>query len=86
MKKKIIKDAIERVKQMEEIFYNLKKAFDQSPSDLDRGQLEILIDYYQNGKWLFDYELDEKGYFPKDLKRGVLSQDGIYNLLTDINT
>lgn len=26
---------------------------------------------------------DEAGRFPKDLKRGVLSEDGIWNLLSD---
>ena len=28
-----------------------------------------------------DFELDEEGKLPADLKRGVLSEDGIYNLL-----
>ena len=30
-----------------------------------------------------DFEADEEGKLPADLKRGVLSEDGIYNLLTD---
>ncbi|MBQ1257811.1 MAG: DUF4298 domain-containing protein, partial [Clostridia bacterium] len=30
-----------------------------------------------------DYEADEKGLIPKTLKRGVLSEDGIYDLICD---
>ena len=33
--------------------------------------------------WKKDYEDDEKGKFPQDLKRGVLSQDGLYNMFSD---
>ena len=30
------------------------------------------------------YMLDEAGLLPKDLKRGVLSEDGVYHLLADL--
>ncbi|MBQ8827446.1 MAG: DUF4298 domain-containing protein [Oscillospiraceae bacterium] len=43
-----------------------------------------LTEYYEGGQWLADYESDERGELPSDLKRGVLSQDGLYNLLEDI--
>ena len=36
-----------------------------------------------SGKWQEDYEADEAGKVPADLKRGVLSEDGLYNLLHD---
>lgn len=39
--------------------------------------------YYGSTDWRADYEADEDGLLPPDLKRGVLSEDGIYNLLTD---
>ena len=48
-----------------------------------REDEEILSDYLESGDWLLDYELDEAGLLPSDLKRGVLSEDGIWNLLTD---
>ena len=32
-------------------------------------------------KWKDDFEADERGEFPADMKRGVLSEDGIYDLL-----
>ena len=37
--------------------------------------------YYESVKWRKDFENDEAGLLPKNLKRGVLSEDGIYNLL-----
>ena len=47
--------------------------------------LADLVDYYENGLWLHDYELDEQGLLPSALKRGVLSQDAVYDLLDNIN-
>ena len=36
--------------------------------------------YYTSADWKRDFADDEAGKLPKDLKRGVLSEDGIYNL------
>ena len=46
-------------------------------------QIAILEDYYENGLWRLDYETDERGLLPRSLKRGVLSEDGLYNLVTE---
>jgi hypothetical protein len=35
--------------------------------------------------WRQDFADDEAGLLPADLKRGVLSEDGIWNLITDVN-
>ena len=48
-----------------------------------KDELEVLKDYMGSGKWKEDYEADEAGKLPSELKRGVLSQDGLYNLLQD---
>lgn len=48
-----------------------------------KGQLEVLKDYIASGDWRKDYEADEAGKLPAGLKRGVLSQDGLYDLLQD---
>ena len=37
--------------------------------------------YYTSPEWQEDYAADEAGLLPEGLKRGVLSQDGISNLL-----
>ena len=48
-----------------------------------KDELEVLKDYMDSGEWKEDYEADEAGQLPSDLKRGVLSEDGLYNLLHD---
>ena len=44
--------------------------------------LHCLTAYYEGGQWLEDYLSDERGELPAGLKRGVLSQDGVYDLLS----
>ena len=47
-----------------------------------QDEMAELEDYYA-GDWMKDYEADEAGKLPADLKRGVLSEDGAYNALQD---
>jgi hypothetical protein len=42
-----------------------------------------LSKYYSSELWKMDLAADEAGILPPDLKRGVLSEDGIWNLLAD---
>lgn len=44
---------------------------------------DALVKYYYSEQWHKDLEDDEKGLIPKDLHRGVLSEDAIYNLMGD---
>ena len=46
-----------------------------------QNTINYLDGYYQSPDWKEDFEADEAGLFPDDLPRGVLSEDGIYNLL-----
>ena len=41
----------------------------------------LLSTYLSSDEWRQDLSDDEKGFLPRDLKRGVLSEDGIWNLL-----
>ena len=43
--------------------------------------LKLLVQYYESPLWRHDYEMDEQGCLPRNLKRGILSQDGIYLFL-----
>ncbi len=43
-------------------------------------ELEI---YYLGPIWMQDYKDDEEGKIARDLKRGVLSEDAVYNLLSE---
>ncbi len=47
------------------------------------GFIKELEAYYTSKEWKKDFADDEKGRLPKELKRGVLSEDGIYNLLNE---
>ena len=39
--------------------------------------------YLASDDWKFDFYDDEDGLLPKDLKRGVLSEDGLFNALEE---
>ena len=79
---------IERITHMEglldkstEVITRLEQAIeDFAALQPDIAELEA---YYTSPQWRKDFEADEAGKLPKDLKRGVLSEDGIYDLLTD---
>ena len=68
-------DIIERITHMEALF---DRALETRIISAE------LRDYYSGGQWLRDYEADERGELPADLKRGVLSQDGLWNLIEDL--
>ena len=44
------------------------------------GKLEA---YYESPLWKADFAADEEGRFPVGMKRGVLSEDGVYDLLEE---
>lgn len=67
-------ERIRRVERMEAVF----DAVQHSP---DPEGLRELRAYYESGQWQRDYEADERGELPRDLKRGVLSQDALWDLL-----
>lgn len=84
-----IQKAVERISKMESVFDTLLTAFEKCPSLIvnNKSYLKMyrrLVRYYDNGQWRKDFELDEKGMLPLDLKRGVLSEDGIYNFISDV--
>lgn len=77
---------IERIQKMEQCFDEVREAVNALSDALDRYEevqktLIRLQEYLAGGQWLKDFEADEAGKLPKDLKRGVLSEDGLYDLL-----
>ena len=81
--------AIRRIQRMEARFDRLRQAMEQNPASLfcDRQLIAMrkrLLCYYEGGTWLADYQRDERGELPANLRRGVLSEDGLWNLLIDI--
>ena len=80
---------LSRITQMEHYFDVLTTAFQMDPlriqEDAELHEMLLqLIRYYESGLWRSDYECDERGELPSDLKRGVLSEDAIYNFLADL--
>lgn len=79
-------EQIRRIEEMEQILDRANAAIDALPesgSVLQEMEPEIqkLIAYYASDLWRQDFEDDADGKLPKDLKRGVLSEDGVYDLL-----
>ena len=40
-----------------------------------------LNEYLDSGQWQADFEADERGEISKDIPRGVLAEDSLYNAL-----
>ena len=48
-----------------------------------KDDITALDSYYGSETWRQDFADDEAGLLPEELKRGVLSEDGIWNLITN---
>ncbi len=84
-----IESVIVRVQKMEGYLDEILEFMKKHPCEVKEDKkvqeiLEELIDYYENGQWLADYQCDERGKLPKDLKRGVLAEDTLYNLIGEL--
>ena len=82
------KSQIERIKRMESYLDESAAAVTELAAALDRYEkiqtkYYRLEGYYGSTKWMDDFEADEAGKLPDDLKRGVLSEDAVYDLITD---
>lgn len=86
----MLTDTVERVRRMERCFDILLDAAKDDPTVIRKDPklkvlLTQLLQYYEGGQWLRDYELDERGGIPKEIKRGVLSQDAVFDFLATID-
>lgn len=82
-------ELITRVRSMEEDYNAVAeavKALEEAVAGFEEVacRLQRLSEYMDSGQWRRDFEADEAGLLPSDLPRGVLSEDGLYNLLEDI--
>ena len=80
-------EQIERIRTMEQALDRAQAAVSALSEALDAycgvlPDLKALDAYLQSDEWKADYASDEAGALPAELKRGVLSEDGIYDLLT----
>ena len=78
---------IARIEQMEKYLDDAKEAVKNVSSALEdfmeaQKKIIALEHYYEGGCWKKDFEDDEAGLLPPGLKRGVLSEDAVWNVLT----
>ena len=78
----------DRIRQMEQRLERASVAVMEMAAALDKyievqEDIAILEAYYGSDEWKQDFADDEAGLLPQDLKRGVLSEDGIWNVLED---
>ncbi len=82
------KEQLQHIRQMERHLVRAASALERLSSALDKyeeakADIAALASYYGSNDWKQDFADDEAGRLPKNLKRGVLSEDGIWNLLEE---
>lgn len=81
------KEQIARIRKMERRLNRASTAVKRLEAALDKWEavqedIDALEEYYGNDLWKQDFADDEAGLLPADLKRGVLSEDALWDLLT----
>ncbi len=79
-------EQLTRIREMEQRLEEATAAVRQMEEAVERYEsaqeaVGMLAAYLDSEEWRRDFADDEKGLLPQDLKRGVLSEDGIWNLL-----
>ena len=77
---------IERITYYENILNEATRVLDDLEAAYERyeavqAKIAELEKYYTSATWRKDFEASEAGKLPEDLPCGVLSEDGIYNVL-----
>lgn len=81
------KEQIARIRKMERRLNRASTAVKRLEAALDKWEavqedIAALEEYYGSVLWKQDFADDEAGLLPADLKRGVLSEDALWDLLT----
>lgn len=80
----------ERIAFMSDTYDKLRKLVSElaeKTEELDAliPEVEKLQEYQESGKWQQDFEADERGEISLEVNRSVLSEDGLYDLLSDLD-
>ena len=75
--------AYDRVRRMEATMDKVAGAIEGERYEGFEEDVKAFEEYYEND-WRSDFELDEAGGLPKDMKRGILSEDGLYDVLSSL--
>lgn len=81
-------EQLERIQYMEESLDLLSAALTELSQAAEQyrllqPRLKELSDYYGSPLWRKDFDDDSQGKLPNSLKRGVLSEDAVYDLLSE---
>ena len=81
-------EQVERIRQMELRLDRASSAVMELSASLEKyneaqDDIAQLSAYYSSDEWKQDFAADEAGELPPSLRRGVLSEDAVWNLLTD---
>ncbi|MBR5597057.1 MAG: DUF4298 domain-containing protein, partial [Lachnospiraceae bacterium] len=73
-------NVITRIEQMEQLMEEVATVLENCPESMKmdevvKRKIAVLEDYQRSGQWLSDFECDERGELPLELKRGILSED-----------
>ena len=85
----MVTEQVERISAMESRFRRALQVVSQLSAALDEyesaaADIAVLSDYYGSDTWRQDFADDEAGRLPEGLERGVLSEDGVWDLLGDL--
>lgn len=80
------KKQIARISYYEELMDRTLREIREAGSLMEdiTDNVRKLETYLQSGDWMKDFEADENGLLPADLKRGVLSEDGLTDLFDEL--
>ena len=83
-----LEEIAQRVSAMEEALDEMIDANEEVRAALQRfahaqQHAKELTNYLGSEQWISDFEADEAGMLPANLKRGVLSEDEAFNALAD---
>ena len=81
-------EQLERIRSMEEKLNGVLAAIGAMNKALEDylaalADIRELEEYLTGALWREDLAADEKGLLPPELRRGVLSEDGIFNMLEE---
>ncbi len=83
------KKQVERIVRFELLFDRISETVSRLETAIEdfeklSGEIDELNAYYTGKDWKRDFADDEAGLLPGELKRGVLSEDGVYNLMDEV--
>ncbi len=81
-------DHITRIREMESILNAGREAMDELEKAIGRlnamrDGFSALYAYYGSEEWFDHRDMDARGELPEGLSRGVLTEDPVFDLLTD---